>query len=82
MKNLIKFVNASKFALAFAATSGVLLLSVPAQAGVCEQKGAQIAASQGAQLLGAQSKGDTCQIRLLVKSKKGPPKRKTVIVQK
>lgn len=72
--------QATFFAMAVLFISGSLL--VDAHASGCSQKAAQVAASSGGVVLSAVAQGNMCIVKILVKSKKGPPVRRTVRVRK
>jgi len=82
MKKHVWFTMRNAVALALMAQA--LLVGAPgvALAASCQALAAQVASSQGGVVLSVSSKGDKCQIKILIKSKNGPPKRKTVVVSK
>jgi len=81
MKKRIPF----PFAKALISSAVVLCLALSggtAHASVCSQKAARLAAEKGGSVLRVASKGKRCRIKLLIRSRNGPPKRKTFVVPK
>ena len=58
------------------------LIPDSAHAASSSAKASSLASSMGGSVLSVSARGNKCVVVLLVRSKKGPPKRKTVVVSK
>ncbi|MEP1206736.1 MAG: hypothetical protein ABJM29_07485 [Rhizobiaceae bacterium] len=61
---------------------GSALMSGHAEAASCSARASSLAASKGGRILSVSARGNKCVIRLLIKPRSGPPKRKTFVVSK
>ena len=71
-----------KLALVAGLLGGTYLLPQQAEAASCSARASTVAAQQGCRVLSVSARNNKCVIKLLVKSKNGPPKRKTIVVSK
>ena len=81
MKKLVPSIFV-KLALVAGLLGGSYLLPQQAEAASCSARASTVAAQQGGRVLSVSARNNKCVIKLLVKSKKGPPKRKTIVVSK
>ena len=82
MKNICTHSRNLKTALSAVIVVVFVAQAAPSLAASCNAKASQLAASKGGQVLSVTTQGNSCKIKLLVRSKKGPPKRQTFVVRK
>jgi hypothetical protein len=81
MKKLVTSILA-KSILVLGLVGGSFVVTDYAHAASCSAQAAGLASSMGGSVLSVSARGNKCVIVLLIRSRNGPPKRKTFVVSK
>ena len=81
MKKIIAPILA-KSTLVVGLLGGSFVVTDHANATSCSSRASSLASSKGGSVLSVSASGSKCVVVLLIRSRKGPPKRKTFVVSK